>query len=94
VSAANFGEHTNPAADEIRVWGALARSFRRVNYVASWRYPEIDPARIVSPFFLRHAEVIAPAPRDRMQKISAPAESTQLTRKCHDFLAWPWTRLL
>ena len=39
-------------------------SGRNVNYIASWWRPEINPAGIVSQFFLRCSEIVAPAPRD------------------------------
>src|SRR6266496_1467325 len=40
----------------------LAGSRGHINYVAPRRRPQIDPAGIVSPFFLRYAEIVAPAP--------------------------------
>jgi hypothetical protein len=37
--------------------------FRHVNHIPARRSPKVDPTGLVSPFSLRHAEVVAPAPR-------------------------------
>src|SRR5438270_3605997 len=47
-------------------------SLRNINSVAARRRPEIDPARVVSPFFCRHTNIIASAPCSRNKSCVIP----------------------
>src|SRR5712691_12132089 len=45
---------------------------RYVNCIAAGRRPQIDPARVVSPFFLRYAKVVPSAPGCRNKPCVEP----------------------
>src|SRR5437667_8132964 len=47
-------------------------SRRNINSIAARRRPEIDPARVVSPFFCRYTNIIASPPRRRNESCVIP----------------------